>query len=61
METDSLEIIKNISEVDAKAFINRTSSDIVIKNSEKKVLCDYSWIDIMDDAIPYLDAILHSI
>ncbi len=60
METDSLEIIRNISEVDAKAFVNRTSSDIVIKNSEKKVLCDYGWIDIVDDAIPYLDAILHN-
>ena len=57
---DIAEYLESINSADLKKFIDSTSSNIiVVKDIEKKV-SDTSWIDMVEECIPYLDNIIRN-
>lgn len=42
------------------AFSNGIKSSLMIKTDYDKIVCDYEWMDIMEDTIMYLDNILRN-
>ena len=52
--------IASISESELSNFINLTKSDILVKKDIEKVTSDTSWIDMVEESIPYLDNIIRN-
>lgn len=53
-------IIRNINKKIAKNFIKNTSSSFDMKKHEESVVCDYEWIDIIDEKLPYLESVIQN-
>ncbi len=55
-----VEYITNLNTLEAQRFINLTSSDIIVKRSIDAKTSDTSWIDMVEECIPYLDNIIRN-
>lgn len=43
-----------------ESFNNRVDSQVHVNKNESKVDCNYEWLDIMEETIPYIDNILRN-
>ena len=43
-----------------ESFNNRVDSHVHVNKNESKVDCNYEWLDIMEETIPYIDNILRN-
>ena len=43
-----------------ESFNNRVDSQVHVNKSENKVECNYEWLDIMEETVPYIDNILRN-
>lgn len=57
---DIVEYINNINKDNANKFIASTSSNITVKRDIDACVSDTSWIDIVEECIPYLDNIIRN-
>lgn len=55
-----VDYINNIDKEKLQEFTSSTSSDIVINRSVDKKTSDTSWIDMIEECIPYLDNIIRN-
>lgn len=55
-----IDYITNIQKSEVDNFVNLTNSDITVKKSVEKVVSDTSWIDMIEESIPYLDNIIRN-
>lgn len=55
-----VDYINNINKDKVSSFVGATSSDIVIKRSIDAKVSDTSWIDMVEECIPYLDNIIRN-
>lgn len=53
-----IDYITNVNKNDINNFVNLTNSDITVKKTKEKVVSDTSWIDMIEESIPYLDNII---
>lgn len=60
MNNNLMDYITNITNNDLTNFINQTKSDILIKRDVEKKVSDTSWIDMVEESIPYLDNIIRN-
>ena len=57
---DIIDYINNLNKEKIEKFIESTSSDINIKSDILKKVSDTSWIDMVEECIPYLDNIIRN-
>lgn len=57
---DIVEYINNINKDNANKFIASTSSNITVKRDIDARVSDTSWIDMVEECIPYLDNIIRN-
>ena len=57
---DIVEYINNINKDNANKFIASTSSNITVKRDIDACVSDTSWIDMVEEWIPYLDNIIRN-
>lgn len=57
---DIAEYINNINKDNANKFIASTSSNITVKRDIDACVSDTSWIDMVEECIPYLDNIIRN-
>ena len=57
---DIVDYINNLNKDKANAFVQSTSSDILIKKKIDACVSDTSWIDMVEECIPYLDNIIRN-
>ncbi len=57
---DIVEYINNINKDNANKFIASTSSNITVKRDIDACVSDTSWIDMVEECIPYLDNIIRN-
>ena len=57
---DIVEYINNINKDNANKFIASTSSNITVKRDIEACVSDTSWIDMVEECIPYLDNIIRN-
>lgn len=57
---DIVEYINNINKDNANKFIASTSSNITVKHDIDACVSDTSWIDMVEECIPYLDNIIRN-
>ena len=57
---DIVEYINNINKDNANKFIGSTSSNITVKRDIDACVSDTSWIDMVEECIPYLDNIIRN-
>ena len=57
---DIVEYINNINKDNANRFIASTSSNITVKRDIDACVSDTSWIDMVEECIPYLDNIIRN-
>ena len=55
-----VDYINNLNKEKVEKFIESTSSDIIIKSDIEKKVSDTSWIDMVEECIPYLDNIIRN-
>lgn len=55
-----VDYINNLNKDKAASFIGATSSNIVIKREVEAKVSDTSWIDMVEECIPYLDNIIRN-
>lgn len=55
-----MDYITDINKNEVENFINQTKSEVVVKRDVKKVVSDTTWIDMVEEAIPYLDNIIRN-
>ncbi len=55
-----VDYINNLNKEKIEKFIESTSSDIIIKSDIEKKVSDTSWIDMVEECIPYLDNIIRN-
>lgn len=60
MNNDLHLLVKDIPQDDLQTFIKNTHAKINAKRIVNKVAVDYSWVDVLDEAIPYLDTIIRN-
>ncbi len=51
-------LLNEINLQEAGLFINNSNTDIVIKKNDEKVTYDYTWLDFIENAVTYIDAII---
>lgn len=54
------DIYNNSSKETKEKFESNINSKLEVKNKVNKVLYDYSWLDIMEETMPYLDNIIRN-
>lgn len=57
---DIVEYINNLNKENASAFVGATSSNITVKRDINACVSDTSWIDMVEECIPYLDNIIRN-
>ena len=57
---DIAEYLESIDSTELRKFIDSTSSDILIKKDVERKVSDTSWIDMVEECIPYLDNIIRN-
>ena len=57
---DIVEYINNFNKEKAASFIGATSSNLTIKRNIDAQISDISWIDMVEECIPYLDNIIRN-
>ncbi len=57
---DIVDYINNLNKDKASSFVGATSSDILIKKNIDAKVSDTSWIDMVEECIPYLDNIIRN-
>ena len=55
-----VDYINNLNKDNISKFIETTNSDILIKSNIEKKVSDTSWIDMIEECIPYLDNIIRN-
>lgn len=55
-----VDYINNLNKDKASSFVGATSSDILIKKNIDAKVSDTSWIDMVEEGIPYLDNIIRN-
>lgn len=55
-----VDYINNLNKDKASSFVGATSSDITIKKNIDAKVSDTSWIDMVEECIPYLDNIIRN-
>ena len=55
-----VDYINNLNKDKASSFVGATSSDITIKRDIDAKVSDTSWIDMVEECIPYLDNIIRN-
>ena len=55
-----VDYINNLNKDKANSFVGATSSDILIKKNIDAKVSDTSWIDMVEECIPYLDNIIRN-
>ncbi len=60
MQNNLVNYIENIDEQKIQKFIKQTSTNLKIKRDVDRVTADTSWIDMIEEAIPYLDNIIRN-
>ncbi|MBD9107051.1 DUF2357 domain-containing protein [bacterium] len=55
-----VDYINNLNKDKASSFVGATSSDILIKKNIDTKVSDTSWIDMVEECIPYLDNIIRN-
>ena len=55
-----VDYINNFNKDKASSFVGATSSDILIKKNIDAKVSDTSWIDMVEECIPYLDNIIRN-
>lgn len=55
-----LELLKNIKNEDVKNFKAATKSKVSAKTKVHKVVSDTSWVEMIEESIPYLDNIIRN-
>ncbi len=60
MNNDLGLLVKNIPQDELSQFIKGTSARTEVRKSVNKVVLDYSWVDILSEAVPYLDTIIRN-
>lgn len=55
-----VDYINSLNEEKIRKFIETTSSDLTIKSNIEKKISDTSWIDMVEECIPYLDNIIRN-
>ena len=57
---DTLEYLENINKDNLNTFLKATSSTISFKRDIEQKISDTSWIDMVEECIPYLDNIIRN-
>lgn len=57
---DIVDYINELNQEKITKFLETTKSDIIIKNHTQKQVSDTSWIDMVEECIPYLDNIIRN-
>lgn len=57
---DIVDYINNINKDKASSFVGATSSNILIKKDIEAKVSDTTWIDMVEECIPYLDNIIRN-
>ena len=57
---DIVEYLNSINKDNANKFITSTSSNITVKRDIDARVSDTSWIDMVEECIPYLDNIIRN-
>ncbi|MDD2207807.1 MAG: DUF2357 domain-containing protein [Bacilli bacterium] len=60
MSEELQSIVNNLNADETKDFITKTKSKVIAKKNSEKLTIDFSWVDIIIDAIPYLDNIIRN-
>ena len=60
MRNDLGLLVKDIPQDDLQNFIKKTSASTEVKRIAHKVTVDYSWVDVLDESVPYLDTIIRN-
>lgn len=60
MNDEYLEIVDCLKEEKAKNFITRTKDNTSLKTNIEQVVRDLSWIETLEDAIPFIDTIVRN-
>ena len=55
-----VDYINNLNKDKVTKFIESTSSDITVKSDVERKVSDTSWIDMVEECIPYLDNIIRN-
>src|SRR5574344_1496102 len=53
-------LVKDIPKDDLDLFLKKTTAETIAKEDIDKVTLDYSWVDVLDESIPYLDNIIRN-
>ena len=60
MKNDLGLLVKDIPQDDLQVFIKNTKRNVEVKSVINKIVIDYSWVDVLDEAVPYLDTIIRN-
>ncbi len=60
MRNDLGLLVKDIPQDDLQNFIKKTTASTEVKKIAHKVSVDYGWVDVLDEAVPYLDTIIRN-
>ena len=60
MNNDLGLLVKDIPQDDIITFIKNTKGNVEAKKIVNKIVVDYSWVDVLDEAVPYLDTIIRN-
>ncbi len=60
MLEDLINIVNNTSIEKADEFLEKTKSTLAIKKYIEKVTVDFSWVDAINETLPYLDKIIRN-
>lgn len=53
-------LVKDIPQDDLQAFLKQTSAKTTVEQIIDKVTVDYSWVDVLNESVPYLDNIIRN-
>ena len=60
MNNELQALVSNIPEEETKLFMSKTKSNVMVKKISEKLTIDYSWVETINDAIPYIDNIIRN-
>lgn len=53
-------LVKDIPRDNIEKFVKNTKASATVKKTINKISVDYSWVDVLDESIPYLDTIIRN-
>ena len=60
MDNDLSLLVKDIPQDELSAFLKNTNSKTEVKSIINKISLDYSWVDVLNESVPYLDTIIRN-